>query len=84
LVGKAQGLNISGADFTGSGQVVATPSERLGAEFHRQQIRRQPRMSPVAVGKGMNLHQPVMKPDGDLLGDVKMFLGYSLSFTNKY
>ena len=68
VVRGSQGINISSTEFTHIGKVAGAPSERFTAKVFDEQISHHTRVASVAIGKGMNLRQAVMKANGNLVG----------------
>ena len=62
-----EGRNICCAKLADIGETTAAPAERLTAEPLDQKIGDQPRMTPVAVRKGMDGDEPVVQPDSDFV-----------------
>jgi hypothetical protein len=74
IVGGAQSLDISRPQFSDTCEASAAPGERLAAEPLDQQVRHEPRMAPVAIGKGMDGGQPVVQPDGDFVSVYRLII----------
>jgi len=67
IVGGLQGGDITLAHRAGILHIRASPRKPLTPEPHHQKIRHEAGVAAVAIRERMNLHQPVMEADRDLV-----------------
>src|SRR5579863_6908129 len=73
-VGGMQGGDVTLAHRAGILQIRASPRKALTSEPHHQKIRHEPGVAAVTIREGMNLHQPVMEANRDLVGRICLVL----------
>lgn len=73
-IGRAQRVNVTLTKVTGAHQVRATPSKDGPVLSLGQHICHESRMATVAVRKGVDENQAVMKADGEFIGRIGFVL----------
>src|ERR1039458_3584708 len=67
IVSGAQGFDIALPCRAGIAQTLPSPRKPLTAKLDRQKIGHETGVAPVAIRKGVNLHQPVMETHRDFI-----------------
>ena len=69
-VGGPQGFDITLPQHAGVAKALPSHESRSRAKVDCQEIGQEAGMAPIAIGKRVNLHQPMMKAHGDLIGRI--------------
>ncbi len=67
IVGRAQRSDIAIANLAWHGEKVLSPIKWFGAIRFEQDIRHETCVASVAIGKGMDMCQPMMKSSRDFI-----------------
>ena len=73
-VGGLQGGDIGPAHLGGRGEVPASPREPESAQSRDEEVGGHPGLATVAVGEGVDGHEPMVKADGELIRRIGLVL----------